>query len=1576
MAFANIVGGYTEMDGRFKQQSGDSYSVQCEVCRKVFDTVIRTKDDVDLCFRCYQNRFGKEVLKNAMKNLSHDRQHSGWDPIEEERLNVSKELLDMAYEIFLQRNKLKTVFDRMPKTGIQFSEEDKMRAGSLLMSVRELTLDQINTITNEMEDDHESIRKLNEICESDNQYMLKQNYGICSRCSIRPLNKPRQSRTETNQTICNVCATNEILTDISSRPEMSLQDYDDFYKSVENDLPSRNFEFCHRIFQDEKDKETPNQFLENIMRQRLHDLERHPTDTKGWCNYCEMFYRESVMPKEVRNILTSCPNCIDIAKRQTLTNEQIALTIRKHIKKQHREIYKTVTAQDSNFFQWDFITPEEDERRRFTQWRALNPTNDPEEYVRARDDFVKNHYLLSSEKSVEEDPERIFPSLVGYEKSSRNPEIFEKARIEHRLKKGKDFEDHIAKELVIEFHNFLETNKDHLESKDQEEDLTKILHATTIKVLSKYPLLTKDQEDRVIKLTEEAIGDAIRNQIKNDNQDKMKPKEIEKYKQATNWVIQLSKGSNDIQNDLRLKGGSEKWINSLKNRVISMTEEERIQLIADLMENFKTISKGELILHRILPVHFSIEMANCDKCRELIIGKEFKRITQENLDIQYREHVIENHPESCLFVGRGTDYGFSSSIYLKSKDIERLISHEIIKEIHDEPNTSKRITVKEVYDDLNRVSKRVFAKYPELTNEQIKKIVIMTDNITKESMEETRSMEEARNKTNTVKETQVPRNVVHERKSPIKVTEIEEEMIEEWEPEPEQKPEQEKLDFEDFKNFLKERGILNRIDFENYQKAEINKTIPKSPESFYKKDGWKGWKDATGFIPKKPAMTQEVIDQIKEHIRDNWDYYVGLEEGFIIWVFDQWGVFGIKDPMQRAIFNEFVHWKDIPKKRNAIWEYLNLNDTKIIEEKIITSADKKVETRDEFLSRQFSTSVKDVPLFDSKKESIQEIIQKSDHYTPTMKNDKINRFMRLKFIKNIWTSFFDYPKQDLSSLHRNGLEFHDRVIDDFQKQYDSVTDDFNPHWKQYVKFYKFRGKPSLMQRYGAFMLLTVQGLLNMFGTGTGKTLTAILGSKVINAKHVFWICPKNTIDQSRRMIEEAFPEVSEVTTVLDNPKEKTIPLEFFEDPSKTGHMFKKNGKYITKYHLINYEQFSLKRNAERLLNQLLGKKIQLFVLDESQMVKNSNESEEKSSIRRKNIITLLNDLRIQNPNMRVLMLSATPIVNNVAEFMSMYKMISGTDLLKHGMSTYTNIRNGARMFAEIQPFSIRYEAKYDIEVLQPIVECAGYLPDEMSDETARETSWIDFESFLTEIRTPFMLKKMREIREKNPDEKFVIYTHYVSSGIVDQLQIAFRNAGYRVGLFTGEDKTGWIEEKGVNEEGKRIYGEPFKEGKLDVLIASRTFQVGVDGAQGVCRNIFFNGFVWTDTEFEQTKGRLVRSGQDSKRVYVHMFFATVNGFKYDHEVKYLRVLRKRALGDLCRDGRLPKDVSLGEKKEKENAIEKILVNRRSGFPTKEALNQMHSEEAQREVKTQLEELKKQYPNANFDLDKIGESKND
>ena len=77
------------------------------------------------------------------------------------------------------------------------------------------------------------------------------------------------------------------------------------------------------------------------------------------------------------------------------------------------------------------------------------------------------------------------------------------------------------------------------------------------------------------------------------------------------------------------------------------------------------------------------------------------------------------------------------------------------------------------------------------------------------------------------------------------------------------------------------------------------------------------------------------------------------------------------------------------------------------------------------------------------------------------------------------------------------------------------------------KFKDLKGiprNPKLMQKLVAFRVQRDKRLLNLSGTGTGKTLSAILAAQVCNSQRVFISCPNGVVDSWERALKIAFPE--------------------------------------------------------------------------------------------------------------------------------------------------------------------------------------------------------------------------------------------------------------------------------------------------------------------------------------------------------------------------------------------------------------------------------------------------------------------
>jgi hypothetical protein len=91
-----------------------------------------------------------------------------------------------------------------------------------------------------------------------------------------------------------------------------------------------------------------------------------------------------------------------------------------------------------------------------------------------------------------------------------------------------------------------------------------------------------------------------------------------------------------------------------------------------------------------------------------------------------------------------------------------------------------------------------------------------------------------------------------------------------------------------------------------------------------------------------------------------------------------------------------------------------------------------------------------------------------------------------------------------------------------------------------------------------------------------------------------------------------------------------------------------------------------------------------------------------------------------------------------------------------------------------------------------------------------------------------------------------------------------------------------------------------------LLAATRetTISVGVDGLQHICNRLIINTLPWTNAQYQQLLGRLVRKGQIRDVVHVYIVKATISGYPYD-QLKWNRIQFKRTLADCAVDGRLP-----------------------------------------------------------------------
>jgi hypothetical protein len=270
-------------------------------------------------------------------------------------------------------------------------------------------------------------------------------------------------------------------------------------------------------------------------------------------------------------------------------------------------------------------------------------------------------------------------------------------------------------------------------------------------------------------------------------------------------------------------------------------------------------------------------------------------------------------------------------------------------------------------------------------------------------------------------------------------------------------------------------------------------------------------------------------------------------------------------------------------------------------------------------------------------------------------------------------------------------------------------------------------------------------------------------------------------------------------------------------------------------------------------------------------------NEEEISLRRRNLDGLMTLARRKNPGVKVLGLSATPVVNNLKEGKSLLELLTGK--VYDDIATRPTIPNAVTLYEKLSTISIRELPRYFADLDTHVVDTIAPRPPATSIRHLKSNP-LAIEKVLTDTRILEIVKLI--------DGQSIIYTEYVED-IVGKISKAVENAGYTFALYTGYDRSGL----------KR-----FLDKKVQVLIASRPLSVGVDGLQHICSRLIINTLPWTNAQYQQLLGRLVRKGQIRDVVHVYLIKASIGGYQYD-ELKWKRIQFKRTLADCAVDGVLP-----------------------------------------------------------------------
>jgi superfamily II DNA or RNA helicase len=744
-----------------------------------------------------------------------------------------------------------------------------------------------------------------------------------------------------------------------------------------------------------------------------------------------------------------------------------------------------------------------------------------------------------------------------------------------------------------------------------------------------------------------------------------------------------------------------------------------------------------------------------------------------------------------------------------------------------------------------------------------------------------------------------------------------------------------KFNYEESKDYLKDKG-LTLTEWESYINSdEFDGRIPKNPPGHYRNKGWEGWPLFLNYSPKTVVGNKLPFEESKKIIQKfnlksqgefrelgktedfpqgipknpdisykeftSWSDFLGyIGDGKSTWTKHAMVSFidSIKNELLKLDSIELItiiNSNNLAKKIKDLGFLEDLVSSKsnsVQRENVVSKIQKHISDlvddseEEEFVEEEIVENVFEEELKegdDTFYQSIEEVKELKDFkpleelkfydnklITSSLDDENID-FLLKNQLKKLWNSVLN-----------NEISIDDIINEDGGKNFKSIKENFLNEYQSVSKIkppqdYIFKYQPNLMQKLVTYRMEQEKLYGNWSGTGAGKTLSSIFCGRYIGLKNTIIICNNSTISGWVNSIHEYFSN-SEVYT-------KTQLNHSDVKPSKYNVINKYDitlSQNRFNYLVLNYETFQLE-DGEFIVSELLkNNSIDYIILDEVQNVKQRSEKEESS---RRNVVNkLIIHSKNENPNLHLMVMSATPVINNLVEPKKLIELISGE--VHDELETKSSISNGIEMYKSLTRYGIRYKPKYGISVNEKLIQSNG---DDLMDELKKvpKGSPIGFEKVL--------IQKKLESVSKFIKKGTLIYTHYVTD-LVNEIAEFVSNEGFTYGFYIGEDK-----------EGLRR----FKNQEIDVLIGSSPIGTGVDGIQYVCDTLIPLVLPWTSSEYEQLLGRINRQGSKFEKVnvYIPQIVVSLGEKEWSWDKRRYNIIKyKSTLADLSMDGIIPKEL--------------------------------------------------------------------
>ena len=425
------------------------------------------------------------------------------------------------------------------------------------------------------------------------------------------------------------------------------------------------------------------------------------------------------------------------------------------------------------------------------------------------------------------------------------------------------------------------------------------------------------------------------------------------------------------------------------------------------------------------------------------------------------------------------------------------------------------------------------------------------------------------------------------------------------------------MPFEEARKFARALNLKSQSEWLAYcQSGSKPANIPINPGAVYKNDGWKGWADFLGY-----EGNRNISKELSEFLNEIWPIRESLDEGAWFMLLRERGL--DKEAQKRlkcfSMHDTITSLCTDPNVRAKLEEW---REEAIVVEPEPTNAE----------------AAPSIPVDDELPELPED---RAEEYAPRLNVDAF-KALDTPALADAPPSVIEWAVQKLltnlrSEYLQHGEERVRAILDTFPKGPNFTKLSMHmevdlrhirelkvPEWR--LKIGGEKKEQTRMQKYIAVKMKEVKVWGNWSGTGAGKTGSAGLAAFAINSQLTLVIAANSNVDQWKQGLDDCFSGTK---------------VAFEVEDARHGR-----GCFL----VLNYDRFS-QPTARSLVKQLVALKPDFIVLDEVALVKQRGIA--TKSKRRKQVLSLRNRL----PKAKVLAMSASPVINDLNEPVSLLSLM-------------------------------------------------------------------------------------------------------------------------------------------------------------------------------------------------------------------------------------------------------------------------------------------------------------------------------